>query len=119
MKPHKQLLVWQKSMDLVVEIYKITELFPMEEKFALTSQIRRAAISVPSNISEGLARNTNKDKIHFLIISKSSLSELDTQLELSERLKFLSDEKFEYINLLLTEVDKLLSGLINKIKKDN
>ena len=77
-RPHRKLIAWQKAIELVTEIYKITESFPRTEEFGLSSQMRRAAISVPSNIAEGLTRKTNKDKVHFLNIAQSSLSEIDT-----------------------------------------
>ncbi|MEO8399267.1 MAG: four helix bundle protein [Ignavibacteriaceae bacterium] len=79
--------------------------------------MRRASVSIPSNIAEGLARYSLKDKVHFLIVSKSSLSELDTQIELSKRLNFLPEKDFEYISNLIIDVDKLLSGLIRKLRK--
>jgi four helix bundle protein len=89
MNNFRNLIVWEKSMALVAEIYKITENFPNEEKFGLISQMRRAAISIPSNIAEGCERETNKDFANFLIISKSSAAELETQILLAENLKFL------------------------------
>jgi four helix bundle protein len=84
-RPHKQLKVWQRAIELVTEIYKVTDSFPKKEEFGLTAQLRRAAVSVPSNISEGLTRKSSKDKLHFLNIAQSSLSEIDCQIEIGIR----------------------------------
>ncbi|MEX2116164.1 MAG: four helix bundle protein [Bacteroidota bacterium] len=94
-----------------------TGYFPKEEEFGLKSQLRRAAVSVPSNISEGLTRRTNKDKLHFLNIAQGSLSEIDAQLEISERLSFLAIDDGFRVGQLQTDVEKLLSGLIRSISK--
>jgi four helix bundle protein len=110
MGTHKDLEVWNISMDFVVDIYKLTQNFPEEEKFGLVSQMRRAAVSVPSNIAEGAGRKSNKENLHFLYIALASLTELDTQLILSERLGFCSST--EEINTL----KKIKSKLINLIK---
>jgi four helix bundle protein len=111
-KTHKDLIVWQKAMDFVEEIYRITKEFPQSELYGLTSQIRRSAISVPSNIAEGAARNHNREFIQFLYISLGSVSELETQLILAQRLKFVPTVPLED----LSEIKKLLLGLI-KAKK--
>jgi four helix bundle protein len=103
-------------MDLVVNVYKTTKDFPIQELYGLTSQMRRAAVSVPSNIAEGLTRRTRTDKLHFLNISQSSLSELDTQLEISQRLGFLSESRYELCVNRLIEVQELLGGLIRSIR---
>lgn len=89
-KPHKRLDAWNMSTDLVVQVYKDTGAFPAQELYALTGQIRRAAISVPSNIAEGAARQTAKEFVQFLHVAQGSMSELDTLLELGKRLEFLS-----------------------------
>ena len=115
-RPHKKLIVWQKGIDMVARIYSATESFPQSENHSLTSQIRRAAISVPSNIAEGLTRRTKADKLHFLNISQSSLSEIDTHLEISRRLNYLRDETFESVENDLVELQKLLGGLIRSIQ---
>jgi four helix bundle protein len=86
MQSHKELVVWNKSMDLVVNIYELTMNFPIEEKFGLTSQMRPAAVSIPSNIAEGYGRKHTKENAHFVSISFASAMELETQLLISERL---------------------------------
>ncbi|WP_246831067.1 four helix bundle protein [Nautilia sp. PV-1] len=113
---YRNLIVWQKSMKLVKEIYKITMVFPDEEKFGLTSQIKRAAVSVPSNIAEGKGRGTNKDFIYFLYIALGSLYELQTQLELANELGFV--KSIDAIDTLSVEIEKMINALINS-KKDN
>ncbi|MGH7256705.1 MAG: four helix bundle protein, partial [Nitrospirales bacterium] len=90
-KPHKRLNAWSEAVDLVVDIYKKSDPFPKAERFSLTEQIRRAALSVPSNIAEGAARQTKKEFIQFLHMAQGSLSELDTHLEVARRLASLSD----------------------------
>ena len=115
-RPHKKLKVWQKSIDMVTRIYKITDAFPKKEEFGLTAQLRRAAISVPSNIAEGLTRKSSKDKLHFLNIAQSSLSEIDTQIEIGIRLGYLDQACYESIEGDLMEAQMLLSGLSRSIK---
>ncbi|MBP9793910.1 MAG: four helix bundle protein, partial [Flavobacterium sp.] len=90
MSNFRDLLVWQKSMIFVTKIYNTTKKFPKEEQFGITSQIRRSAISIPSNISEGLGRNSNKDYLRFLNIAIGSLFELQTQLEISKNIEYLT-----------------------------
>src|ERR1700690_3348439 len=87
-RPHKKLLLWQEAMALVVQVYELTKVFPREEEFGLKSQLRRASVSVVSNIAEGLARRSKNDKLRFLNISQASLSEIDTQIEISLRLHY-------------------------------
>lgn len=116
-KPHKKLKVWQAAMEIVAELYKLTEHFPGEEKFGLVSQMRRCAVSIASNIAEGAARNTNKEFANFLHIAQGSLSELDTQLEIALRLEFISQEVWRAFDARLIEEDKMLSGLIQSVKK--
>ena len=115
MKSHKDLMVWQKSMDMVTRLYRLTEDFPPSEKYGLTNQIRRAAVSIPSNIAEGAARYSKKEFAQFLYISLGSLSELETQLEIAENLQYMKDSN-EYISTL-DEIRKLLLGLIRSIKR--
>ena len=118
-KPHKKLKVWKLGMELVEDVYKLSADFPAEEKFGMVSQMRRCAVSIPSNIAEGAARNSQKEFINFLHISQGSLSELDTQLELTARLGFASKEAIRAIEDKLTEEDKMLSGLIRSLKDQN
>ena len=112
---HKDLDVWKKSMDLVETIYKLTQKFPESEKFGLTSQMRRAAVSIPSNIAEGSARKGDKELIHFLHIALGSLSELETQYLIAVRLVFI--EKEDTIEKQMIEVKKLLLGFRNYLNK--
>ena len=105
MVDYKSLDVWQKARMIVKEIYAISETFPPEEKYGLTSQIRRAAVSVPSNIAEGYNRHSSKDFVHFLRIAKGSAAEMETQLILAKDVFLVTDEKAEP---LLAEIDKLI-----------
>ena len=113
---HKELIVWQKSMDLVVTIYAITEKFPKEELYGLTSQMRRAAVSIPSNIAEGRRRSTKKDFRQFLIIAYSSGAELETQVEIVKRLQFGKKLDFLKIEGLMNEVMRMLNKMISNLK---
>ena len=116
-KPHKKLKVWQLGMEIVMDVYKLTESFPEREKYGLTSQMRRCAVSIPSNIAEGAARNTKKEFVNFLHIAQGSLAELETQLEISLRLKLIGKDFWVVIDSKLLEEDKMLSGLILSIKR--
>jgi four helix bundle protein len=111
-KPHKKLDVWKLSMDLVTQVYKITDSFPREERYSLTSQIRRAAVSIPSNIAEGAARQTKKEFTNYLHMAQGSLSELDTQLELAKSLGYLSFDDWQSIDVQMERIDKMITGLI-------
>jgi four helix bundle protein len=111
---YKDLLVWQKSIVLVKEIYKMTEPFPTAEKIGLTSQIRRASVSIPSNIAEGWGRMSRKNYIQFLRIARGSLFELETQIIISKELKYITDS--ENIESLIIEVSKMLNSLIKKLE---
>ena len=115
-KPHKKLKVWQLSIELVKHIYRMTENFPDKEKFGLISQLRRASVSISSNIAEGAARNTKKEFINFLHIASGSLSEIDTLLIISKELNFLNFDQFNELNEKLVNLDILLKGLIKKLK---
>ncbi|MGO4906193.1 four helix bundle protein [Flavobacterium sp. W20_MBD1_R3] len=112
---HKDLEVWKKSMDLVVTVYQITQMFPDTEKYGLTIQMRRAAVSIPSNIAEGAARKGDKELMQFLYISIGSLSELETQYLIAIRLGFVAKE--DNFDLQLITVKKLLIGFKNYINK--
>lgn len=118
MKPHQKLNAWIFSFNLVKTLYETTKTFPLEEKFGLTSQIRRAAVSVPVNIAEGAARKGKKEFVHFLHISLGSLTELDTLILLSCDLGFISADKTA---MLINEMDskgKMIYGLIKKIESE-
>jgi len=106
------LTVWKKSMHLVTEIYSLTSKFPKEEIYGLTSQVRRAAISVPSNIAEGAARQTKKEFSHFLYIALGSLAEVETQLLIANNLGYISEVQLGS----LVEIRKMLNGLIYKLR---
>ena len=115
----KDLIVWQKSMDLVLEIYRLTRLLPQEERYALSDQLRRAAVSIPSNIAEGQARIHTKEFANFLSIAKGSSAELETQLLICSRLNYLSDEQIEISVNLINEVGKMLNAMLRKINGGN
>jgi four helix bundle protein len=116
-KPHKQLDAWKLSMDLVFDVYRQTDSFPNREKYGLIDQIRRATISIPSNIAEGAARNTKKEFINYLHIAQGSLSELDTQVELAARLNYLDDKSRNALDEKMRRIDKLITGLIRHLSK--
>ncbi|MFL5764391.1 MAG: four helix bundle protein [Bacteroidia bacterium] len=118
MRPHKNLLAWKESILLVQDIYKCTSEFPDPEKFGLISQLRRAAVSVPANISEGAARNTKKEFIQFLYISSASLSEMETLLIISTELNFITTEQNEFLYRKMNRISSLLQGLIKKLKSN-
>lgn len=109
------MIVWQKAMNLVSEVYVATKAFPNEELYCLTSQMRRSAISIPSNIAEGYGRHSTNDYKHFLQITVGSLYELQTQVEISLRLNYLPMDQSENITSLCIEIDKMLYTLIQKI----
>lgn len=111
-KPHKQLMVWQKAMDFIETIYRLTERFPKEEQFGLVAQLRRASISIASNIAEGAARRTTKEHLQFFYVARGSISELDTQIEISHRLGFLSSEQQRATLEALDQIGRLMTGLI-------
>ena len=111
---HQDLLAWQEAMTLAKAVYTLTSTFPREETYGLTSQMRRAAVSIPSNIAEGAARATAKEFSHFLHIARGSLSEIDTQLKLAQDFGYPGD--FESSNTSVEQVFKLLGGLINSLK---
>jgi len=112
-----KLLVWKRSHELVLKIYEITRDFPKEEQFGLISQIRRAAVSIPSNIVEGKARNSVKDYLRFLLISRGSLEEVKYQLLLSRDIEYISNDNYEVTFMIANEVGKLLNGLIKSLEK--
>ena len=114
---YEDLIVWQKSMDLTEEICRLVKLLPREETYALSDQMRRAVVSIPSNIAEGQGRNSTRDFINFLSISRGSLTELKTQLQICRRLKYFSESESEPAFNLCAEVYKMLNTLISKLKQ--
>ncbi|SMC79668.1 four helix bundle protein [Chryseobacterium sp. YR221] len=112
----KDLLVWQKAIDFVTEIYKNTESFPKDEIYGLISQLRRAAVSIPSNIAEGNSRRSKLDYLQFLKISRGSCAEVETQLIISKKLNFLTEENYLKLNQDIIEISKMLNGLINSLQ---
>ena len=112
---YKHLEVWQVAMDLVEDIYRIAKEFPKEEMYGLVSQMRRGAISIPSNIAEGKSRSSGKDFRLFLIHSLASASELGTQLEIASRLKYITQKDFDELLNTINRVSKMLSSLVRKL----
>jgi four helix bundle protein len=115
MRPHKNLDAWKESIRLVKLVYNLT--LPDDEKYNLRSQVRRAAVSVPTNIAEGAARESNKEYLRFLIISRGSLSEIDTLLTLIRELLSVPEAKLNEVEDQLAKVSAILQGLINKVRK--
>lgn len=109
MKSHKDLEVWQRSMDLVVSVYELTRLWPKEELFGITSQVRRAAVSIPSNLAEGAGRGSKAEFNRFLTISQGSLAEVETQLEIARRIEFSGD--FKQMQQHIDSIRRMLIGL--------
>jgi four helix bundle protein len=114
-RSHKDLIVWQKALALADSVHRITGNFPKHELFGLTSQIRRAAVSIPSNIAEGAARGTTREFIHFLHTARGSFAELETQLHLARRFGYLAN--LEPISMQLDEVGRLLNAVIRGLHK--
>ena len=114
---YRDLQVWQKGIALVKEIYLLTEKFPKQETYGLASQIQRAAVSVPSNIAEGQARDSEREFHRFLRIALGSLAEIDTQLELAKQLAYINVNESSTANKLVLELRKMLYGLINSLGK--
>ena len=109
---YKQLKVWQKAMDLTMEIYRLVKFLPREETYALSDQLRRAVVSIPSNIAEGHGRGTDKEFIKFLWIARGSLLEVETQLIICNRLALIKVEESNFAQSLIVEVGKMLNALI-------
>lgn len=117
MKTYRELIVWEKSMTLVNQIYKVSKQFPADENFGLTSQLRRSAISVPSNIAEGYGRNSLNDYIRFLNISVGSLYEIQTQIEIAFNLNYVEKNHFYELYDNTKEIERMMSSLIRKLKE--
>jgi four helix bundle protein len=117
MSTFRNLLVWQKSIDLVTKMYSSTQKFPKEELFGLTSQIRRSAVSIPSNIAEGYGRDSNKEYLRFLNVSIGSLFELQTQIEIAKNIMYLNEKDFNNLYENSREIERMLVSFIKKIKE--
>lgn len=115
-KPHKKLDAWREAIDLTLIVYHTTDEFSKEHLFQLSNQMRRAALSVASNIAEGAARQTKKEFANFLHIAQASLSELDTQLEVATRLNLLPESQWSKLDAKMNRIDKLLTGLIKHVR---
>jgi four helix bundle protein len=114
-KDFSELIVWQKAMDLVVETYQLVSKLPNEEKYALSDQMRRAAVSIPSNIAEGQARNSKKEFVNYLAIARGSNAELRTQYAICGRLQYLTETDMTKVCLRSDEVGKMLNSLIQRL----
>lgn len=116
MKCHEDLDVWQKAVDLSVRVYAVTRSFPSEEKFGLSSQMRRAAVSIASNIAEGAARQGPKEFVQFLSIASGSVAELDTQVIICRKLGLGHEEQWQTLRSSVKDISKMLQGLIRSVK---
>ena len=117
MKTFRDILIWQKSMALVTKCYLLTKLFPKDELFSLTSQIKRCSISIPSNIAEGYGRGSDKEYYRFLNISMGSLFEFQTQIEIAFNLGYITNEEFTSVYDDSREIERMLSAFMSKIKQ--
>lgn len=113
---YRELIMWQKSHSLSLEIYRLTKHFPASELYGLANQLQRAAVSVPSNIVEGYERGTNKDFRQFLYIARGSVGEVRAQLEIAKDLSYITEQEYESVYELSTEVHKMLNAFIKKIE---
>jgi four helix bundle protein len=117
MRPHEKLQTWIESVDLVLNIYRATEVFPKEEKYGLTSQIRRAAVSIPANIAEGAGRNSSKEFGYFVSNAQGSASELETELIIAHRLGYLSETNFSKLIADLERIGRMITGLTRRLRR--
>ncbi|HZE62604.1 MAG TPA: four helix bundle protein [Pyrinomonadaceae bacterium] len=115
MRPHQKLEAWAKGIELVIAIYKNSEHFPKEERYGLTSQIRRAAVLIPANIAEGAGRHSRKEFAHFLSNSQGSASELETELIIANRLGYLDETSFRLLIRELDRIGRLITGLVRHL----
>ena len=118
-RSYKDLQVWQKSIDFVEAVYRIAASFPRSEEYGLVSQLKRAAISIPSNIAEGSVKRSSLDFIRFINISRGSVAEIETQLIIAKRLEFIDHSKFELLTKDLEEISKMLFGLRTSLETRN
>ncbi len=114
-KSYQDLIVWQKSMELVERVYRMTRVFPKDELYGLSSQIRRAAVSIPSNIAEGQARKSTAEFLHFLSIAQGSRAEVETQTLIAQRLGYVTEVQIKEILSLLDEISRMLNTLRSKL----
>lgn len=119
MESYRELIMWQKAMDLVEEVYRLVKLLPREETYALSDQMRRAAVSIPSNIAEGHGRNSEREFLRFLSIAQGSRAELDTQIEICIRLKYVDMEQVVTAQKLSNEVGKMLRKMMQNLRTTN
>jgi four helix bundle protein len=117
MKTYRELIVWQKAMELVTHIYKLSKSFPKEESFGLTSQMRRSAVYIPANVAEGYGRKSTQDYLRFLNIARSSTYELQTLLEIANNLNYITSDSFSNVFEKSKEIERMLSALIAKINR--
>ncbi len=115
-RPHEGLDAWDRGIDLVEEIYRVTKDFPEEEKYGVVSQLRRAVVSVPTNIAEGAGRRTSGDYIRFLFIASGSISEVETLLTISERLGYIGEDVFDSLREELSELSAMIGGLVKYLE---
>ena len=115
-RDYRELIVWQKAMDLVIEAYRLTRAFPREELYGLTNQVRRAAVSIPSNIAEGQARQSKAEFRNFLSIAQGSRAEVETQLTIAMRLDYITNEDARMSLSLLIEIQKMLATLLKRLQ---
>ena len=116
-KPHRELVLWQKAVSCVVLVYQATRGFPPAERFGLAGQMRRAAVSIPSNVAEGAARRSRKEYLQFLYTARGSLSELDTQLEIALQLGYVTETERTVLQERLDEISRMLHGMIMYLAK--
>ncbi|MBR4383366.1 MAG: four helix bundle protein [Selenomonadaceae bacterium] len=113
---YKSLKFWQKTIDLTAEIYRLTKFLPKDELYGLTNQLRRAAVSIPSNIAEGNARGSTKEYLRFLAIARGSIAEVETQLLICVRLEYLAQENIQTALSLLNEIERMLNSTISTLR---
>jgi four helix bundle protein len=118
-RSYRDLEVWQRSMNLVTEIYRLTRSFPADERFGLTAQLRRAAVSIPANLAEGAGRSGASEYHRFVSIARGSAAEVETLLEIGERLAFAAADEFDHSRSLLAEVGKMLTGLRRRLRPEH
>lgn len=116
-KSHKDLLAWQKAMELVELVYELTRQFPREELFGLATSLRRAAVSIPSKIADGHERDNTREFIHYLSVARGALSEAETQMEVATRLGYINQEQQARFTHLASDTGKIVNGLMNSVER--